>query len=63
MENPTAELAAMERRWNERIDNQKAVINRLMANRQRVLDVLATADGYLNASALGKDIERALNHD
>jgi len=63
MENPTAELAAMERRWNERIANQKAVINRLMANRQRVLDLLQNADGYVSAEALGRDIERALNYE
>jgi Fe2+ or Zn2+ uptake regulation protein len=63
MENPTAELAAMERRWNERIANQKAVINRLMANRQRVLDLLQNAGGYVSAEALSADIERALNYE
>jgi hypothetical protein len=30
----------MQRRWEERIANQKEVIDRLMANRQKVLDEL-----------------------
>lgn len=69
MENPTAELAAMEKRWNDRIAKQKEIINRLMANRQRVLDILNTqmASGESLTQQKCKDvsdeIREALDHE
>jgi hypothetical protein len=60
MENPTSELAAMERRWNERIANQKAAINRLMKQRQDALDILNKPQSMMCAE-LKRTVIAALN--